>query len=109
MTRERLPGPTQEGLAPMQDHPIDGSRYGAHRLNPREVAVDRAVLRALLSDPSDSGERVATIASAVGQPPDRIEDAVDFLAWMGVLDRNGPLVRASGGTLYLAQLWEVVR
>lgn len=93
----------------MQDHPIDGSRFGGRRLNPHEVAVDRAVLHALLADPSESGEPVGTIASAAGHPVDRVEDAVDFLAWMGVLDKNGTLVRASGGTLYLAELWEVAR
>ena len=91
----------------MQDQPNDGSGCGGHRLNPQEVAVDRAVLGALLADPADTGERVATIARAVGHPVDQVEDAVNFLAWMGVLDQSGPLVRASGGTLYLAKLWGV--
>lgn len=91
----------------MQDQPNDGSRCGAHRLNPREVAVDHAVLDALVSDPTESGERVGTIARAVGHPADQVEDAINFLVWMGVLDQSGPLVRASGGTLYLAQLWDV--
>lgn len=91
----------------MQDQPIDGSRCVGHRLNAEEVAVDRAVLGVLLSDPTDAGEPVATITSATGHPADRVEEAVSFLVWMGVLDQSGPLVRASGGTLYLAQLWEV--
>lgn len=93
----------------MQDQPIDGSQHGARRLNPPEVAVDRAVLRSLTSDPSDSGESAAAIARAVGHPVDRVEDAIEFLAWLGVLDKKGSVVRASGGTLYLAELWEVAR
>lgn len=80
-----------------------------HQLDPEEVAVDRAVLGALLSDPTEGGEPVATIAQAAGHPAGRVEDAVNFLVWLGVLDQSGPLVRASGGTLYLAKLWEVAR
>jgi hypothetical protein len=91
----------------MQDYPIDGSRDGGHRLDPREVAVDRAVLRALLADSSEFGERVETIAGAVGHPADLVKDAVEFLVWLGVVEQNEALVRASGGTLYLAELWQV--
>lgn len=91
----------------MQDHPIDGLPHRGHRLNPREVAIDRAVLSALLADPSDTGQRVRTVARALGHPTDLVEDAIDFLVWLRVLDQNGPRVRASGATMYLAQLWDV--
>jgi hypothetical protein len=94
----------------MQDQPIGGPAAAtATAPSEDDRDVQRAVLLAMLTTPSDGGEPVAAIAAAISQPPAAVREAVDLLIWIGLLNRSGCAVRAAAAALHVAELWPVPR
>ena len=92
----------------MQDHPIGGPP--ARRGSPdAERDVQRAVLLALLTAPSDHGESVAALAVATRQPPMAVRAAVELLVWIGLLHQSGSSIRAAAAAIHLIELWPLPR
>jgi hypothetical protein len=93
----------------MQDHPNGGPPASMAAMVEDDRDVQRAVLLALLTTPSDCGEPVSTLAAAIRQPRAAVQDAVELLVWIGLLHQSGPAIRAAAAAKHLAELWPVVR
>jgi hypothetical protein len=93
----------------MQDHPTGGPARPDAQRDPGERALQRDILVGLLTDPSDAGEDIATIAASVGRPQNEVADAIEPLIWIGLLRRRGSLVGASGAAMCFDELWPLPR
>jgi hypothetical protein len=107
--RWNVPGAGTGDIPPMQDHPNGGPPASAAASVEHEHDVQRAVLLALLAAPSDHGEPVSTLAAAIHQPRAAVQDAVELLAWIGLLHKRGRAIRATAAAMHLAELWPVPR
>jgi hypothetical protein len=88
----------------MQDHP--NAEHAHHRTCPD---LQRAILRILIEDPSDDGIALATLICRLDRTSEDIADAIDELLFAGLVYSRGPLIRATGATLHLDQLWRPPR
>ena len=91
------PGPAQEGVPPMQDHPNPGAPSGAPCPGSLEHRVQRWVLLELVTVPPPEGDDISKMAFGLKELRPDVEAAVDALVAAGLAAREGDTVASDRG------------
>jgi hypothetical protein len=59
----------------------------------------------LLTETSDEGTELSALVAKLGQPVEQVTTAVDVLVFVGLVERTGRCIRATGAALHLHELW----
>ena len=93
----------------MQDHPNAGHARESACPDDDLRDLQRAILRALIEEPSDDGLEVASLAAKLDRTRDDVARTIDVLVSAGLVHRRGNLIRATGATLHFDELWRTLR
>jgi DNA-binding MarR family transcriptional regulator len=93
----------------MHHHPTAGHAREAGCRDDDGRDLQRAVLRALIEEPSDDGLELASLAAKLDRTGADVAETIDVLVSAGLVHRRGNLVRATGATLHFDELWRTVR
>jgi hypothetical protein len=89
----------------MRDHRTAGRRGRAASSRETESRLERAIVRALLTETRDEGTELSAITAQLKQPVEHVAAAVDVLVFVGLVERTGTCLRATGAALHLDELW----